>query len=669
MSLGFQPAISTVLNPLDLAVQAVWGSGIAVVVSAGNAGPFNGTILSPGDDPLVITVGALDDMASSSVSGDEMTDFSSAGPTSPDGWVKPDLVTSGRSVVSLAAPGSTVYDANPSALVGSANFVGSGTSFSSAITSGAAALVLADNPGLSPNQLKARLLGTTNPGPVGNPFVDGHGALNAYAAATAGPMNLSQSAALLLPTLPGVTVPLSPTGSVDTWNLSLWSGISPSPGPSGSTWGGRAWNGSDWNGFTWTGRAWNEGDWAGASWNGADWTGRAWNDAGWAGSVWDGSAWTGSGLEQFGMELRPAPSDLRIPRATGAVVWASVAGGVLTLLVAMWRQPGLLRPDERQWVVAATMGALVLGSWIWPVVVYREGESEAFNMDEGFFVILALLVPPLVTLGTLGLATAMAQAIRRRPLVKSAFNTGQVLIAAGLGISVSRGIAAPSASLTAGQVAAVVLGVGVYHVVNTLLVAGVVISMGTYWRELIDDLPVQVTLAGAAALVGVLLALAMAARPWVLALAVPGLIMQRRLISARFAALHDHTRMKGLYEVTLEANRGLRHQAVLDTILASVRRLLRSPEATLTSELPPPGQLAAPMMVADRQMWLAAAAGAGTSPSTMPTGACCGPWPPWAAERSATPSCITRSASSASGCPRSRSASGKVSAPWARTGS
>jgi subtilisin family serine protease len=82
-----------------------------------------------------------------------------------------------------------------------ANFVGSGTSFSSAIASGAAALVLADNPGLTPNQLKARLLGTTNPGPVGNPFVDGHGALDAFAAANAGPMNLSQLAPLL-PTCP-----------------------------------------------------------------------------------------------------------------------------------------------------------------------------------------------------------------------------------------------------------------------------------------------------------------------------------------------------------------------------------------------------------------------------------------------------------------------------------
>jgi len=34
MSLGFQPFMSTVVNPLDQAVEAVWGSGIAVVTSA-----------------------------------------------------------------------------------------------------------------------------------------------------------------------------------------------------------------------------------------------------------------------------------------------------------------------------------------------------------------------------------------------------------------------------------------------------------------------------------------------------------------------------------------------------------------------------------------------------------------------------------------------------------
>ena len=262
--------------------------------------------------------------------------------------------------------------------------------------------------------------------------------------------------------------------------------------------------------------------------------------------------------------------------------------------------------DATQWIVASTMGVLALASWVWPVVVYRGGESAAFSMDEGFFVILALLASPLLTLGILALATILAQAVRRRPLVKSAFNAGQVLIAAGLGLVVSRGIAPPSDALTAGQVAALVAGVGTYFIVNTVLVVGIVRSMGTPWDEFTNDLPIQVSLAGAGALAGLILALAIRAHVWALALAVPGLVLERQLISARFAALHDRGRMKGLYEVTLEANRGLRQQAVLETIREAVRRLLRSPGAALTGDEPGSGQLAAPMTVAGRRQWLVA---------------------------------------------------------------
>jgi serine protease AprX len=293
ISLGLRPSKSTVSNPLDQAVEAVWNAGITVVAAAGNAGPFNGTILSPGDDPLVITAGALDDMGGTLVSADEMNNFSSAGPTVPDGWVKPDLVTSGRSVVSLAAPGSTIYDNYPSARIGPAGFVGSGTSFSAAITSGAAALVLAANPGLTPDQVKARLLGNTSPGPVGNPFVDGHGALNAFAAATSGPMNFSQSAAGLMAPKYNATISLSPSSPVDTWNTALWTGISPAP-PGNWSWNGSTWYGWNWNGWVLVGRAWNDGGWSGAAWNGSQWQGSAWDGTGWNGSAWTGSAWNGN---------------------------------------------------------------------------------------------------------------------------------------------------------------------------------------------------------------------------------------------------------------------------------------------------------------------------------------------------------------------------------------
>ena len=98
-------------------------------------------------------------------------------------------------------------------------------------------------------------------------------------------------------------------------------------------------------------------------------------------------------------------------RATWVIVAASVAGGVRYLGCA---PDGGNRPGGSvggsQWIIAAAMGVLALGSWLWPVVVYRGGESEAVNMDEGFFVILALLVPPLLTLGTLALVTILAQA-------------------------------------------------------------------------------------------------------------------------------------------------------------------------------------------------------------------------------------------------------------------
>ena len=193
MSLGFVPFESTTVNPLDQAVEQAWNSGITVVTAAGNAGPFDGTILSPGDDPLVITAGALDDSSQPNVANDAMTTFSSVGPTFPDGWFKPDLVTSGRSVISLRAPGSTIDLTNPTAEVGQNNFVGSGTSFSSAITAGAAALVLSAHPTYTPNQVKAALTSTTSAGPTGNPFVDGHGALNVAAAVTESGANLTQS--------------------------------------------------------------------------------------------------------------------------------------------------------------------------------------------------------------------------------------------------------------------------------------------------------------------------------------------------------------------------------------------------------------------------------------------------------------------------------------------
>ncbi len=277
------------VDPLDQAVEVAWQSGITVVASAGNSGPGNGTVLSPGDDPLVITAGAVDDGAQADPAADTMTTFSSVGPTNPDGWFKPDLVTSGRSVVSLRDPGSTVDTQNPTARVGSANFVGSGTSFSSAITSGAAALLLAADSSATPNTVKGSLLGSATPGPVGNPFVDGHGILNVAAAVSSPPMTLNQPVPNVL-TLIGATADLESVGSLGSWNPDNWTGSK----WNGSKWNGSTWNGSKWNGSKWNGSAWDGSAWSGSTWNGSKWNGSKWNGSAWDGSTWTGSKWNGS---------------------------------------------------------------------------------------------------------------------------------------------------------------------------------------------------------------------------------------------------------------------------------------------------------------------------------------------------------------------------------------
>ena len=288
ISMGAVPFPSSVSNPLDQAVESAWRSGIVVVASAGNLGPYNGSITSPGDDPLVVTVGATDDNGTASAADDTMTTFSSVGPTAVDGWFKPDLVTSGRSVISLRAPGSTIDVANPSARIGTTYFVGSGTSFSAAITSGAAAILRQATPGADPDKVKGKLLGGAMRGPVGNPFVDGFGSLNVLNS-TSIKATLKQTAPTAATPIPS-NVSLYVTGAGSAWNGSSWNGSA----WNGSAWNGSAWNGSSWNGSSWNGSAWNGSAWNGSSWNGSAWNGSAWNGSSWNGSSWNGSSWNGS---------------------------------------------------------------------------------------------------------------------------------------------------------------------------------------------------------------------------------------------------------------------------------------------------------------------------------------------------------------------------------------
>jgi serine protease AprX len=143
-----------------------------VVAAAGNLGR-NGyaTVLSPGNSPHAITVGAMKTEETYPRNDDLIASYSSKGPTFIDLTVKPDIVAPGNLVVSLLAPGSTLANTYPENIVGfsyySTSATGtavymrlSGTSMATPVVSGAVALMLQENPTLSPDTIKARLMKT-----------------------------------------------------------------------------------------------------------------------------------------------------------------------------------------------------------------------------------------------------------------------------------------------------------------------------------------------------------------------------------------------------------------------------------------------------------------------------------------------------------------------------
>ncbi|HLJ46454.1 MAG TPA: S8 family serine peptidase [Bryobacteraceae bacterium] len=173
LSLGRPVYESYKLDPLCQAVEAAWNAGILVVVAAGNNGRDNshgtqgyGTITAPGNDPYVLTVGAMKSEGTSQRGDDTMASYSSKGPTAIDHIVKPDLVAPGNRIISLTSTTSTLYKNYSQARVqlstpqGAAeNFLQlSGTSMAAAVASGAAALLFDLDGTLSPDTVKARLM-------------------------------------------------------------------------------------------------------------------------------------------------------------------------------------------------------------------------------------------------------------------------------------------------------------------------------------------------------------------------------------------------------------------------------------------------------------------------------------------------------------------------------
>ena len=208
VSLASDSTESYVTDPLCRAVRSAVASGITVVVAAGNYGvnaagqKMYGTIGSPGNEPAAITVGSANFHGGVSRSTATVNLFSSRGPTrggstdangvrTPDNVLKPDLVAPGNRILGALATDESgkvrnwIASRNPQLVVttdgtktGTQLLVLSGTSIAAPAVSGAAALLLQSNPGLTPPLVKAILQYTAQPLPAANLVEQGSGLLN-----------------------------------------------------------------------------------------------------------------------------------------------------------------------------------------------------------------------------------------------------------------------------------------------------------------------------------------------------------------------------------------------------------------------------------------------------------------------------------------------------------
>ncbi|NEK87057.1 S8 family serine peptidase [Blastococcus saxobsidens] len=352
MSFGTDGVQSYQLDPLAYAAEQAWHKGIVVVVAVGNDGFGTGKVNNPATDPYVIAVGSAATFGTADTADDVVSSFSNDG----DGTRNPDVVAPGERVVSLRSPNSYLDQTAPGARIGEKLFRGNGTSQAAAVVSGAAALLIDQRPEITPDEVKALLMGTAKAIPDATERQQGAGLIDLATAMTTptpenavqthrvstGSGSLDEARGSVIVEVDGEAV----TGEVDVTGqaigssdaASLAEGVTEIVAESTqetveaitelpaveqveviaalpvaqqaavleelpdeqqaevaeqAELSGVSWSGVSWSGVSWSGVSWSGVSWSGVSWSGVSWSGVSWSGVSWSGVSWSGVSWSG----------------------------------------------------------------------------------------------------------------------------------------------------------------------------------------------------------------------------------------------------------------------------------------------------------------------------------------------------------------------------------------
>ncbi|MDP3713029.1 MAG: S8 family serine peptidase [Mycobacteriales bacterium] len=219
-------------DPLTDGAERLRDAGIVVAVATGNDPSQVG---DPGQDPLLMAVGAADTTQTAASTA------SFSGSAVVAGLQRPDLVAPGVSVLSVLPPSSRIAQSNPEAQTDSGLWSGSGTSQATAVAAGAVAVFLSGREGLSPDDVR---------------------------------VSFAHAASPLSGTADGAGLLRIPTEVRRAADQPAWdgSGTAGEPAPTATSWSATSWSASSWSATSWSATSWSATSWSATSWSATSWS-------------------------------------------------------------------------------------------------------------------------------------------------------------------------------------------------------------------------------------------------------------------------------------------------------------------------------------------------------------------------------------------------------------